>query len=93
MSTLGPVLRVGQARVLAGTCSWTDATLVKETDWYPKRTMTAAERLAFYASRSAAVMVFLGYQSVSLTRVASVHEHVPTRTRLPARSRLVKPGR
>lgn len=39
------------SRVLVGTCSWTDATLVKETDWYPKRTMTAAERLAYYASR------------------------------------------
>jgi len=24
---------------------------VKETDWYPKRSMTAAERLAFYAAR------------------------------------------
>jgi len=39
------------SRVLVGTCSWTDATLVKETDWYPKRTMTAAERLGYYASR------------------------------------------
>ncbi len=35
----------------AGTCSWTDPTLVKEADWYPKRSMSAAERLAFYASR------------------------------------------
>jgi uncharacterized protein YecE (DUF72 family) len=57
MTTLGPVLQVGQARVLVGTCSWTDATLVKETDWYPKRTMTAAERLAFYASRFPVVEV------------------------------------
>ena len=39
------------ARVLVGTCSWTDATLVKETDWYPRRSMTAAERLAHYASQ------------------------------------------
>jgi uncharacterized protein YecE (DUF72 family) len=39
------------ARVLTGTCSWTDPTLVRETDWYPKRTMKPAERLAFYASR------------------------------------------
>ncbi len=37
--------------ILVGTCSWTDPTLVKETDWYPKRSMSAAERLAFYASR------------------------------------------
>jgi uncharacterized protein YecE (DUF72 family) len=37
--------------ILVGTCSWTDKTLVKDTDWYPKRSMSAAERLAFYASR------------------------------------------
>jgi len=38
------------ARVLVGTCSWTDATLVKETEWYPRRSMTAAQRLAHYAA-------------------------------------------
>jgi uncharacterized protein YecE (DUF72 family) len=38
-------------RVLVGTCSWTDRTLVEESDWYPKRTMTAAERLRFYAEQ------------------------------------------
>jgi uncharacterized protein YecE (DUF72 family) len=48
---LGPVLHAGRARVLVGTCSWTDATLVKETDWYPRRSMRAAERLAYYAAR------------------------------------------
>ena len=40
-----------EMRILTGTCSWTDRTLVKETDWYPKRSMSAAERLAFYAAR------------------------------------------
>lgn len=44
-------LELGGGRLLVGTCSWTDATLVKETDWYPRRTMSAAERLAYYASR------------------------------------------
>jgi uncharacterized protein YecE (DUF72 family) len=34
-----------------GTCSWTDKTLVSGTDWYPKRSMPAADRLAFYASQ------------------------------------------
>lgn len=48
---LGPILSLGRARVLVGTCSWTDATLVKETDWYPRRSMKAAERLAWYAAR------------------------------------------
>jgi len=35
--------------VLVGTCSWTDRTLVSGTHWYPKKTMSAAERLRFYA--------------------------------------------
>ena len=38
-------------RILVGTCSWTDQTLVKETDWYPKKSMSAAERLKYYAER------------------------------------------
>jgi uncharacterized protein YecE (DUF72 family) len=43
---------VGSAsRILVGTCSWTDKTLVEETDWYPKRSMTAEERLKYYAER------------------------------------------
>jgi uncharacterized protein YecE (DUF72 family) len=37
--------------ILVGTCSWTDQTLVKETDWYPKRSMSAAERLKYYAEQ------------------------------------------
>ena len=48
---LGPVEEVGESQILVGTCSWTDPTLVKETDWYPKRSMSAADRLAFYAAR------------------------------------------
>jgi uncharacterized protein YecE (DUF72 family) len=48
---LAPVLRIGGADVRVGTCSWADKTLVREADWYPKRTMSAAERLAFYAAR------------------------------------------
>jgi uncharacterized protein YecE (DUF72 family) len=48
---LGPAIELGAARVLVGTCSWTDRTLVNETDWYPRRSMTAAERLAYYAAR------------------------------------------
>src|SRR5438270_9063600 len=48
---LAPAIEVGRAKVLVGTCSWTDRTLVNETDWYPRRSMTAAERMAFYASR------------------------------------------
>src|SRR5438067_6033350 len=48
---LAPVIEIGGSRVLVGTCSWTDRTLVNETGWYPRRSMTAAERLAYYASQ------------------------------------------
>jgi len=48
---LGDVVEAGVARVLVGTCSWTDKTLTEETDWYPARTMSAQDRLAFYAAR------------------------------------------
>jgi uncharacterized protein YecE (DUF72 family) len=48
---LGPVVERQGARLLVGTCSWTDKTLTNDTDWYPKKAMPAAERLAFYAGR------------------------------------------
>src|SRR5947207_8643806 len=47
---LAPAIDLGGSRVLVGTCSWTDRTLVNEADWYPRRSMTAADRLAFYAA-------------------------------------------
>jgi uncharacterized protein YecE (DUF72 family) len=50
-TALAPAIELEGSKVLVGTCSWTDATLVKETDWYPRRSMSAAERLAYYASR------------------------------------------
>lgn len=49
------MLRLAGAEVRTGTCSWTDPTLVKGADWYPKKSMSAAERLAFYASRFSVV--------------------------------------
>ncbi|HWG74386.1 MAG TPA: DUF72 domain-containing protein [Acidimicrobiales bacterium] len=42
---------MARSKILIGTCSWTDKTLVKGTDWYPRRSMSAADRLAFYASQ------------------------------------------
>src|SRR5689334_11772589 len=48
---LAPAIAMEGARVLCGTCSWTDKTLTQEARWYPKKTMKAAERLAFYSSR------------------------------------------
>ncbi len=48
---LGPSVELDGCRVLTGSCSWTDKTLVEEADWYPRRTMSAEERLRFYASQ------------------------------------------
>jgi uncharacterized protein YecE (DUF72 family) len=36
--------------IRVGTASWTDRTLTRESDWYPKKSMSAKERLAYYAS-------------------------------------------
>jgi uncharacterized protein YecE (DUF72 family) len=47
---IGARVHLDGHEVLTGTCSWTDKTLVQETDWYPQRTMSAEERLRFYAA-------------------------------------------
>ncbi len=38
-------------RILVGTSSWTDPTLVKETDFYPRSASSAEKRLKHYASK------------------------------------------
>jgi len=38
-------------RILVGAGSWSERTLVHESRWYPRRSMKAAERIAYYASR------------------------------------------
>jgi hypothetical protein len=40
---------VADRHVLMGTCSWTDESLTQGTDWYPRTSMSAADRLAFYS--------------------------------------------
>lgn len=42
---------IGGSEVLFGTTSWADKGLVQSGAFYPKKTMTARERLWFYASR------------------------------------------
>jgi uncharacterized protein YecE (DUF72 family) len=51
--TLGEGVELGGGGhlVLTGSCSWTDRTLVEDGGWYPKKTMTAEERLRFYAAQ------------------------------------------
>jgi uncharacterized protein YecE (DUF72 family) len=48
---LGPPAWTGEHVVLTGSCSWTDRTMVEESDWYPRRTMTPEERLRYYAAQ------------------------------------------
>jgi uncharacterized protein YecE (DUF72 family) len=48
---LGPPAWTGAHTVLTGSCSWTDKTLVEDADWYPQRTMSAEERLRYYAAQ------------------------------------------
>ena len=49
---------MGDIRV--GTASWTDKTLI-DSGWYPKKSMSAKERLAFYADRFRMVEVDATY--------------------------------
>jgi uncharacterized protein YecE (DUF72 family) len=53
--------------VRVGTASWTDPTLTKEADFYPRRSMTAEERLRYYSS------IF------PLVEVDATYYHPPTR--------------
>lgn len=48
---LGAPAWTGPHAVLIGSCSWTERTLVEEADWYPRRTMSAEERLRYYAAQ------------------------------------------
>jgi uncharacterized protein YecE (DUF72 family) len=48
---LGADIKFGRHTILTGSCSWTERTLTQEAGWYPRRTMTAEERLRFYASK------------------------------------------
>jgi uncharacterized protein YecE (DUF72 family) len=42
---------MGRAQVRCGASSWADKGLTHESDFYPRRTMKAAARLAYFASR------------------------------------------
>jgi uncharacterized protein YecE (DUF72 family) len=46
---IGASVRIGGHRVLTGTCSWADRTLI-DAGWYPRRSMSAEDRLRFYAA-------------------------------------------
>ena len=48
---LGPLAWTGDHVVFTGSCSWTDRTLIGDGDWYPRKTMSAEERLRYYAAQ------------------------------------------
>jgi uncharacterized protein YecE (DUF72 family) len=50
-------VRLGGCRVRFGTTSWADRSLVQAGTFYPRRTMTARERLAFYAEKFSLALV------------------------------------
>lgn len=59
------------ARILVGTCSWTDKTLV-ESGWYPPEARSAEERLRFYAQHFPIVEVDSTYYGLPSERNAAL---------------------
>ncbi len=57
---------VGGCRVLAGSSSWADRSLVRDGSFYPSRSLSATQRLLHYASR------------LPLTEVATTYRFPPT---------------
>jgi uncharacterized protein YecE (DUF72 family) len=49
--SLGPQVALGGHPVLTGSCSWADRTLTKDADFYPRKSMSAEDRLRFYAAQ------------------------------------------
>lgn len=59
------------ARVLVGTCSWADKTLV-ESGWYPPEARSAEDRLRYYARHFPVVEVDSTYYGLPSERVAAL---------------------
>ncbi len=62
---------VGDGVVRAGGCSWADRTLVRDGGFYPRRSMTARERLAYYAEQFAVAEVAATYRFPPTPQVCS----------------------
>ena len=56
------------ARVLVGTCSWTDPTLLK-SGWYPREVRTPEQRLQYYAEQFPIVEVDSSYYAIPAEKV------------------------
>ena len=51
LEPVAPPIEVGGSGFRWGTSSWADQGLVREGNFYPRKTMTASQRLAFYCSQ------------------------------------------
>ena len=58
--------------IFLGTCSWTDPTLIDSDEFYPRRDMSAEERLGFYAEQFPVVEVDATYYAPPSERVAEM---------------------
>lgn len=75
---LGAAAWTGKHTVLTGSCSWTDRTMVEESDWYPRRSMSAEERLRYYAAQFPLTEIDSTYYAPPAERQAALWaERVP----------------
>src|SRR3990172_4545168 len=59
-------------KILIGTASWTDPTLIKSKRFYPPEANTPEERLQFYASQFSLVEVDSSYYALPSERNAAL---------------------
>jgi len=57
-----PVVRIQGTPVRCGTTSWADRSLVRDGLFYPRKTMTASERLAYYCTQLAVAEIATTYR-------------------------------
>jgi uncharacterized protein YecE (DUF72 family) len=65
------LVEAGQGRVLFGTTSWADRSLVSSGAFYPRRSLTARARLAYYAARFPLAEVATTYRFPPTPEVAA----------------------
>lgn len=58
--------------ILVGTCSWSEKTLIKSKEFYPKGVNTAEERLKYYSGHFATVEVDSSYYAIPEERTVAL---------------------
>lgn len=72
MSVAKTALELAGRGVMVGTCSWTDRTLIDSETFYPRKDMSAEERLRFYADHFPIVEVDATYYAPPSESVAGM---------------------